>query len=117
MARIEELVRSEHEAPIADAAARVGEVRIGTGSASTFVLVPHRLAAIFGPEPQFFIAPVRDILISLPADVERGFAAWLMREFAELDPNFLAPVGFAFRGGAVSVELLEEAVAMRSMTV
>jgi uncharacterized protein YtpQ (UPF0354 family) len=84
----------------------------GTGSASTFVLVPHRLAAIFGTAPQYFIAPMRDVLISLPADVDRGFAAWLMAEFAEMDPNHLAPVGFLYRGGSVTVEPLGEAMAM-----
>jgi hypothetical protein len=84
----------------------------GTGSASTFVLVPERLPAIFGREPQFFIAPMRDLLISLPPAVDRGFATWLLNEFAELDPNHLAPIGFAFRDGVVSVEPLGDVMAI-----
>lgn len=84
----------------------------GTGSASTFVLLPHRLRAIFGREPQYFIAPMRDVLVSLPAAVDRGFAAWLMAEFAAMDPNHLAPIGFAFRNGHVSLEALGDPVAI-----
>ena len=83
----------------------------GTGSASTFVLVPDRLPAIFGRGAQFFIAPMRDLLISLPAAVDRGFAAWLLNEFAELDPNHRAPIGFAFREGVVSLEPLGDVMA------
>jgi hypothetical protein len=83
----------------------------GTGSASTFVLVPHLLPPLFGPEPQFFIAPMRDVLISLPADVDRPFAAWLIAELAAMDANHLAPIGFAFRGGSLTVETLGDALA------
>jgi hypothetical protein len=90
----------------------VRTLQSGTGSASTFVLVPERLPALFGHEAQFFIAPLRDVLISLPADVDRGFAGWLLNEFAELDPNHLAPIGFAFHDKKVSVEPLGEAVAI-----
>jgi hypothetical protein len=55
---------------------------------------------------------MRDLLISLPPAVDRGFAAWLLNEFAQLDPNHLAPVGFAFRDGLVSLEPLGEAMAV-----
>lgn len=90
----------------------VRTLQSGTGSASTFVLVPHRLPALFGGDRKFFIAPMRDLLISLPPEVDRGFAAWLHNEFAELDPNHLAPIGFAFEGGEVSLQVLGDAIAV-----
>jgi hypothetical protein len=84
----------------------------GTGSASTFVLVPEMLARIFGPAPQLFIAPMRDLLVSMPLDVDREFAAWLHQEFAAIDPNCLAPVAFRFTAGTVTLEPLGDAAAV-----
>ena len=82
------------------------------GSASTFVLLPAALERIFGTEPQLFIAPMRDLLVSLPANVDRGFAGWLHEEFAALDPNCLAPIGFDFRAGRVTLEPLDAPTAV-----
>ena len=50
------------------------------------------------PDPQAFIAPMRDLLISLPPDTDRAFVAWLNDEFAEMDPNGLALDAFVLDG-------------------
>jgi hypothetical protein len=78
----------------------------GTGSASTFVLVPDELPRIFGSPLGLFIAPMRDLLIELPADVDREFAAWLHAEFSAPDPNCLAPLAFRVASGRLVVEPL-----------
>jgi hypothetical protein len=79
----------------------------GTGSASTFVLQPSVLPRLFGPGAHLFLAPMRDLLIALPADVDRKFALWVYEEFAVQDPNCLAPLGFLVRDGTVTIEPLE----------
>lgn len=79
----------------------------GIGGASTFVLQPRALPRLFGPGPHLFIAPMRDLLIALPADVDREFALWLYAELAEQDPNCLAPIGFWSDGSRVTLEALE----------
>jgi hypothetical protein len=76
----------------------------GLGCASALVLLPDELERIFGDDPQFLIAPMRDLLLALPADVDRGFAAWLNEEFAAMDPNGLALDGFMSGGGDVRYE-------------
>jgi hypothetical protein len=79
----------------------------GTGSASVFVLQPALLPRLFGPAAHLFLAPMRDLLIALPADVDREFALWVYEEFAVQDPNCLAPLGFLVRDGTVAIEPLE----------
>jgi hypothetical protein len=78
----------------------------GVGCASALVLVPDELERIFGPAPQCLIAPMRDLLISMPADVDRAFAGWINDEFAEMDPNGLALDGFLLDGGDLRYEAL-----------
>lgn len=78
----------------------------GVGCASALVLLPHELQRIFGPEPQCLVAPMRDLLISMPPDVDRGFAAWLTDEFASMDPNGLALDAFVLEDGALRYERL-----------
>lgn len=92
---------------------RVGRVPVaalqsGVGGGSTFVLRPASLGRIFGPQPRLYIAPMRDLLVALPPDVDRGFALWLYAEFADQDPNCLAPIGFAYADGAVRIEAIDE---------
>ena len=79
----------------------------GVGGASTFVLRPRELPRLFGPGPHLYIAPMRDLLIALPADVNREFALWLYAEIADQDPNCLAPIGFWSDGSRVTLEALE----------
>lgn len=78
----------------------------GVGCASALVLAPDELQRIFGPGPQLLVAPMRDILISLPVDVDRGLAAWLNEEFASLDPNGLDLDAFVLEHGEIRYEAL-----------
>ena len=84
----------------------------GVGCASALVLVPDELRRIFGEAPQCLIAPMRDILISMPADVDRAFAGWINEEFSEMDPNGLALDAFVLEDGAVRYEALRPAMRM-----
>lgn len=84
----------------------VRALQSGTGCASTLVLVPDELRRILGPEPQLLVAPMRDLLLSMPLDVDRSFAAWLNDAFAGMDPNGLALDAFPVQDGAVRYEAL-----------
>jgi hypothetical protein len=87
----------------------VRALQSSTGCASTYVLLPASLRRIFGSRPQQLIAPMRNLLISLPIDADRDFAAWLFDEFASQDPNCLAPAAFVIRETGLSVEPLGDA--------
>jgi hypothetical protein len=78
----------------------------GVGCASTLVLVPDELQRIFGAGPQLLLAPMRDLLLSLPPDTDRAFAAWLNDEFAMVDPNGLALDAFELDEGELRYETL-----------
>ena len=78
----------------------------GVGCASALVLAPDELRRIFGHQNQLLVAPLRDLLISMPADVDRGLAAWLNEEFATLDPNGLDLDAFALVDGELRYEAL-----------
>ena len=54
---------------------------------------------------------MRDILIALPPTVDREFAAWLADEWEAMDPNHLHLGGFRYRGGEITPETIEEALA------
>ena len=89
----------------------IGEVPIRalqspTGSASTYVLRPVALGRIFGAHPQLLIAPMRNLLISMPVGADRAMAAWIFEEFAAQDPNCLAPAAFLVGDGVLEVESL-----------
>jgi hypothetical protein len=62
----------------------------GAGCASALVLVQDELRRIFGSQPQVLIAPMRDILISVPPGTDTAWLAWINDEFADMDPNGLA---------------------------
>ncbi len=76
----------------------------GVGLASALILDPGELARLFGKGPALFLAPMRDILIALPPDVNRALAAWLHDEFAALDPNGLALEALVWERGAIRHE-------------
>lgn len=78
----------------------------GLGCASALVLLPDELRRILGPRRQCVLAPMRDVLVSLPHDVDRGFARWLNDELAEMDPNGLALDAFLLDGGTLRYERL-----------
>jgi hypothetical protein len=81
----------------------------GLGCASALVLVPDEIRRIFGDDPHLLLAPMRDLLISMPVDVDRAFASWLNDEFAELDPNGLALDAFVHEDGELRYETLRPA--------
>ena len=78
----------------------------GLGCASALVLVPDELERIFGAQPHCLIAPMRDLLISLPVDTDREVVGWLNEEFATMDPNGLALDAFVVEDGTLRYEAL-----------
>jgi hypothetical protein len=78
----------------------------GAGCASGLILVEDELRRIFGAGPQCLIAPMRDILISMPVDADRAFVAWINDEFAEMDPNGLALDAFVLDEAGLRYETL-----------
>src|SRR3954447_10479284 len=78
----------------------------GAGCASGLVLVADELRRIFGAEPQCLIAPMRDVLISMPVDTDRAFVAWINDEFADMDPNGLALDAFVVDAAGLRYEAL-----------
>jgi len=89
----------------------VSVVQTGHGVAASMLLVPECLERVLGPADRFLLAPMRDILIALPPDVDRDFAAWLADEWEALDPNHLHLGGFRYGRGTVAPESIEEALA------
>jgi hypothetical protein len=95
---------------------RIGDVPVTVlqtrlGIAASLILVPDCLERLLGPGPHLLLAPMRDILIALPPDVDREFAAWLAEEWEALDPNHLHLGGFRHERGTIVPEALDEAVA------
>jgi hypothetical protein len=95
---------------------RIGDVPITLlqtrlGIAASLILVPECLDRLLGPGPHLLLAPMRDILIALPPDVDREFAAWLADEWEALDPNHLHLGGFRHERGTIVPEALDEAMA------
>lgn len=77
--------------------------------ASALLLVPSELERLFGRKDQLFIAPMRDLLVSLPGNIGLESAAWIRDAMAEEDPNALALEGFRLRDGSLTCEPLGEA--------
>ena len=96
--------RDVHEGTVGDVPVRI--LQSPTGSASTYVLVPSALGRILGPHRQLVLAPMRNLLISLPDTADREFCAWLFDEFASQDPNCLAPAVFLVGDGTLALEPL-----------
>ena len=69
------------------------------GWASALLLAPDALERVMGVEPRLFVAPMRDLLIGLPPDVDPELACWITEEFEVLDPNALALEGFLWQDG------------------
>ena len=73
------------------------------GWASALLLAPDLLTWIFGPEPSLYLAPMRDLVIQLPIDADPDLAAWILEEFASLDPNALQVPILALVDGELSL--------------
>ncbi len=69
------------------------------GWAATLLLLPDELTHVLGERSGLVLAPMRDLVICLPLDVEREFALWLLDEFAEVDMNALDLPPFALVDG------------------
>ena len=82
------------------------------GWASTLLLVPDLIEHVFGPGEHLFVAPMRDLLIGLPAAVDLELATWLTSEFEALDPNALCLEAFLWRDGRLEIVGLEREAAM-----
>jgi hypothetical protein len=86
----------------------------GAGWAATLVLLRDELIRIFGSGSQRLIAPMRDLLISMPAWVEPDVVAWLAEELAAMDPNALALESFLIADGDVSCVPLQPVLEARA---
>jgi hypothetical protein len=91
---------------IAEVPVTVVQTRVGV--AASLLLVPEALERFLGAGPALLIAPMRDILLALPADVDRDFAAWLSGEWEALDPNHLHLGGFRYERAVVVPEPLDQ---------
>jgi hypothetical protein len=78
----------------------------GDGWASTLLLVPDLLAGLFGRERCLFIAPMRDLLIGLPPDIDAATATMLSERFEAVDPNCLCLESFGWDGDRLVVKPL-----------
>ena len=95
---------------------RIGDVPVTLlqsrlGIAASLILIPESLERLLGRGPQLLLAPMRDILIALPPDVDREFASWLAAEWEALDPNHLHLGGFRHEAGSIVPEALDEELA------
>jgi hypothetical protein len=89
----------------------VSIVQTGRSIAASLLLVPECLERVLGRGERLLLAPMRDILIALPPDVDREFAAWLANEWEAMDPNHLHLGGFRYARGTVTPEPIDEALA------
>jgi hypothetical protein len=65
----------------------------------------------FGREPGLLLAPMRDLLLRVPADTPLEDAEWLVEEFETVDPNCLHLGGFSWDGSGIRPIALEPAPA------
>jgi hypothetical protein len=59
------------------------------GWASGLLLAPDLLERVVGKEPGLILAPMRDLVVTVPMDTDQQFARWLLEEICRLDPNAL----------------------------
>jgi hypothetical protein len=86
-------------------------LQTGAGIGASLLLVPETLPRYFGPGPHLLVAPMRDLLIALPATVDHEFAAWLADEWESMDPNHLHLGGWLHEGGTVCAVPIDDAFA------
>ncbi len=72
------------------------------GWASSLLLLPDELVRVLGSRSGLVLAPMRDLILCLPLDVEREFAEYLLEEFAATDMNALDLPPFALVDGHLS---------------
>jgi hypothetical protein len=69
------------------------------GWSSSLLLLPDELTRVIGDRNGLILAPMRDLILCLPLDVEREFAHYLLEEFAAADMNALDLPPFALVDG------------------
>ncbi|MGH2408044.1 MAG: hypothetical protein ACRDF7_08215 [Candidatus Limnocylindrales bacterium] len=83
----------------------------GLGIASTLILVPECIEALLGRGQHLLLAPIRDLLLALPAATDPRLVRWISAEYEALDPNCLHLGAFHHEGVTISAVSLDEAVA------
>jgi hypothetical protein len=86
-------------------------LQTGEGVGASLLLVPETLPRFFGPGPHLLIAPMRDLIVALPATVDLELAAWLADEWESMDPNHLHLGGWLHEAGTVCPVPIEDAFA------
>lgn len=81
----------------------VGFFQSGQSIGSALILAPDLVAERFGESDQFLLAPMRDLLVSVPMSAGRMFAADLYESIAEEDPNCLDLPVLSFVGGRLEI--------------
>jgi len=89
----------------------VAAFQSGLGIASTLILVPECIERLMGSGPHLLIAPMRDLLLAVPATTDRGLVAWISAEWEALDPNCLHLGAFLHERGSITAVALDEVVA------
>lgn len=87
-------------------------VQTKEGIASSLLLVPDLLPRFLGPGPHLLFAPMRDLLLALPPDVDRGLAAEMAEDLESLDPNCLHLGAFRHTSGTVVPEPSDDLAAV-----
>lgn len=83
----------------------------GQSIGSPLILLPEEIGKRFGDAPQYILAPMRDLLVSVPQSAGSAFAHYLYESIAEEDPNCLDLPVFAFEDGRLEIALpLDEEV-------
>lgn len=86
-------------------------LQTGEGIGASMLLAPDTLERFFGSGPHLLLAPMRDLVIALPPNVDHEMAAWLAEEWEAMDPNHLHLGGWMFEHGAVHPVPIEDAFA------
>jgi hypothetical protein len=87
----------------------VAAFQSGLGIASTLILVPECIERFMGRGPHLLLAPMRDLLIALPAAADLDLVAWISAEWEAQDPNCLHLGAFRHERGSIAAVPLEEA--------
>jgi hypothetical protein len=74
------------------------------GLASGLLLLGDELARRYGDEPRVLVAPMRNLLLAAPFDVDRELIGWIRDEVAAEDPNGLDLPIFALIEGRLSID-------------
>lgn len=80
-----------------------GWFQSGQSIGSALLLLPEEIEKRFGRDPQLIIAPMRDLLVSIPLHAGLEFAIALRESIAEEDPNCLDLPVFSLMDGQLRI--------------